>query len=68
MEESYARTVATDSAIWKPLDGQNSVSSIRGLWLGSNPKRPVLRLIGLAKSMAAASQAQGRAKQAGIVS
>ena len=56
-EESYARTVETDSAIWKPLDGQNSVSSIRGLWLGSNPKRAVLRLVGLARNMASASQA-----------
>lgn len=57
-EESYARTVAIDSAIWKPLYGQNSLSSIRGLWLGSNPKRAVLRLVGLARNMAAASQAQ----------
>ncbi|MER9316274.1 LysR family transcriptional regulator [Mesorhizobium sp. M0659] len=63
-EESYARTVATESAIWKPLEGQHSVSSIRGLWLGSNPKRAVLRLVGLAKNMAAAGQAIGHAKAA----
>ncbi|WP_214476785.1 LysR family transcriptional regulator [Mesorhizobium sp. dw_380] len=55
-EESYARTVTTDTALWRPLNGENSVSSIRGLWLGSNPKRAVLRLIGLAKNMAAVSQ------------
>lgn len=65
-EESYARTVAIGSAIWKPLHGQNSVSSIRGLWLESNPKRTVLRLVGLAKNLAAASQAKGCAKQAGM--
>ncbi|PZV40457.1 hypothetical protein B5V02_00005 [Mesorhizobium kowhaii] len=29
-DESYARTVATDSALWRPLAGENSVSSIRG--------------------------------------
>lgn len=51
-EESYARTVNIDSAIWKPLNGQNSFSSIRALWLGSNPKRAVLRFVGLAKNMA----------------
>jgi DNA-binding transcriptional LysR family regulator len=50
-EESYARTMVIDSAIWKPLDGQNSVSSIRAVWLESNPKRAVLRLVGLAKNM-----------------
>jgi hypothetical protein len=59
-EESYARTVAADCALWRPLDGENSVSSIRGIWLGSNPKRAVLRLVGLAKNMAAARQASVR--------
>ncbi|WP_192384850.1 LysR family transcriptional regulator [Mesorhizobium silamurunense] len=54
--ESYARTISTDNALWRPLDGENSVSSVRGIWLGSNPKRAVLRLVGLAKNMAAASQ------------
>ncbi|TIO77168.1 LysR family transcriptional regulator [Mesorhizobium sp.] len=51
-EESYARTVTIDSAMWKPLEGHNSVSSIRAVWLDSNPKLSVLRLIGLAKNMA----------------
>ncbi|RUU06532.1 LysR family transcriptional regulator [Mesorhizobium sp. USDA-HM6] len=49
--ESYARTVAGGSAVWKPLQGKNSVSRVRGLWLESNPKRAVLRLVGLAKNM-----------------
>ncbi|BCG96817.1 LysR substrate-binding domain-containing protein [Mesorhizobium sp. 131-2-1] len=64
-EESYARTVATDCALWRPLDGENSISSIRGVWLGSNPKRAVLRLLGLAKNMASASQATGHTTQPG---
>lgn len=51
-EESYAKSVAVDRAMWKPLEGQNSVSSIRGLWLESNPKRALLRFVALAKKMA----------------
>lgn len=53
-DESYARTVDTDSALWRPLDGKNSVSSIRGLWLESNPNSALLRLVGLARNMAGA--------------
>jgi DNA-binding transcriptional LysR family regulator len=63
-EESYARTVVADAAIWKPLRGQNSVSSIRGVWLDSNPKHAVLRLVGLAKNMARRSPKSGSSKQA----
>lgn len=63
-EASYARTVATDSALWKPLRGKNSVSSIRGVWLESNPKRAVLRFVGLAKNMAEGSPRRRRAKPA----
>ncbi|UCI18354.1 LysR family transcriptional regulator [Mesorhizobium sp. B2-1-8] len=53
---SYARKIAIDSARWKPLGGKNSVSSISGIWLESNPKRAVLRFVGLAKNMGVASQ------------
>ena len=67
-EESYARTMAIDSAIWKPLDGQNSVSSIRAVWLESNPKRAVLRLVALAKNMAKGSPRPGCAKHARVAS
>jgi DNA-binding transcriptional LysR family regulator len=63
-DASYARTVATDSALWKPIRGKNSVSSIRGVWLQSNPKRAVLRLVGLAKNMVAGGQRSGRTKRA----
>lgn len=55
-DESYARTVTTDSVVWRPLVGKNSFNSIRGVWLESNPKRAVLRLIGLATNMATANQ------------
>jgi hypothetical protein len=60
-DESYPRAIADDCALWRLLNGQNSFSSIKGIWLGSNPKRAVLRLVGLAKNMAAASQALERA-------
>ncbi|MES0172610.1 LysR family transcriptional regulator [Mesorhizobium sp. M0006] len=63
-EASYARTVAIDSALWKPLEGNNSVSSIRGIWLESNPNRAVLRLVGIAKNMAAACRRPGRGEHA----
>ncbi|RWX71262.1 LysR family transcriptional regulator [Mesorhizobium sp. M4B.F.Ca.ET.089.01.1.1] len=51
-EESCARTTAIESTMWKPLAGQNSVSSIRAVWLDSNPKRSVLRLVAVARNRA----------------
>ncbi|WP_027164792.1 LysR family transcriptional regulator [Mesorhizobium sp. WSM3224] len=50
--ESFARNVTIDATAWKPLDGHNSLCSIKAVWLESNPKRAVLRLIGLARRMA----------------
>ncbi|MDX8495143.1 LysR family transcriptional regulator [Mesorhizobium sp. VK22B] len=50
--ESFAQTVAIDATAWKPLGGHNSLCSIKALWLETNPKRAVLRLIGLARKMA----------------
>ena len=52
--ESYARAVAVEPATWKPLQGQDSVSPISGVWLESNPTRPVLRLIAVARNLAPA--------------
>lgn len=57
-EESYARTFAIESAMWKPLEGQNSVSSIQAVWLDSNPKRLVLRLVAMAANMAEGAPGQ----------
>ncbi|WP_192248839.1 LysR substrate-binding domain-containing protein [Mesorhizobium silamurunense] len=50
--ESFAQTVAIDATAWRPLDGHNSLCSIKAFWLETNPKRAVLRLIGLARKMA----------------
>ncbi|RUW84495.1 LysR family transcriptional regulator [Mesorhizobium sp. M1E.F.Ca.ET.063.01.1.1] len=52
--ESYARNVGIDSATWKPLQGQDSVIPVCGVWLESNPNRAVLRLAGIARNMTAA--------------
>ncbi|RWM09147.1 LysR family transcriptional regulator [Mesorhizobium sp.] len=50
--ESFARTVTIAATAWRPLDGHNSLCSIKAFWLETNPKRAVLRLIGLARNMA----------------
>lgn len=51
-DESFARAVTIDAAQWKPLAGQNSISSIRAAWLESNPKRALLWLVGTARNLA----------------
>ncbi|WP_256754868.1 LysR family transcriptional regulator [Mesorhizobium sp. Mes31] len=52
----FARTVAIDATVWKPIDGQNSISSIKAVWLESNPKRALLRLVGTARNMVTATR------------
>jgi DNA-binding transcriptional LysR family regulator len=53
--EGFARTVAIDATVWKPVEGQNGISSIKAVWLESNPKRALLRLVGTARNMATAT-------------
>ncbi|CDX39626.1 putative LysR-family transcriptional regulator [Mesorhizobium plurifarium] len=52
--EGFARAVAIESAVWKPMQGQGSSRSIQAMWLESNPKRALLRLVGTARNMAPA--------------
>lgn len=54
--EGFARTVAIDATVWKPIDGQHSISSIKAVWLESNPKRALLRLVGTARNMVTAAR------------
>ncbi|MER8649493.1 LysR family transcriptional regulator [Mesorhizobium sp. M0586] len=54
--EGFARTVAIDATVWKPIDGQHSISSIKAVWLESNPKRALLRLVGTARNLVAATR------------
>ena len=49
--EGFARTVAIDATVWKPIDGPNSIGSIKAVWLESNPKRTLLRLVGTARNI-----------------
>lgn len=56
--ESFARAVTIASTVWKPIQGQNSVSSINAIWLESNPKRALLRLVGAARNLVGATSAQ----------
>ncbi|MER9615546.1 LysR family transcriptional regulator [Mesorhizobium sp. M0207] len=49
--EGFAKTVVIDTTVWKPISGQSSTSSIRAVWLESNPKRALLRLVGTTRNM-----------------
>ncbi|WP_349365485.1 MAG: LysR substrate-binding domain-containing protein [Nitratireductor rhodophyticola] len=51
--ESLARAAAIDGAVWRPIVGERSRCQVRAVWLDSNPKRAVLRLVGTAQNMAA---------------
>ena len=53
--EGFARTVAIDATVWKPIDDPNGVSSIKAVWLESNPKRALLRLVGTARNLVTAT-------------
>ncbi|WP_352605054.1 LysR family transcriptional regulator [Mesorhizobium sp. M0047] len=72
--EGFARTVAIDATVWKPISGQSSVSSIKAVWLESNPKRALLRLVGTARNMVAATRPRttpvdtGRSERRGAIS
>ncbi|ESZ61955.1 LysR family transcriptional regulator [Mesorhizobium sp. L103C131B0] len=54
--EGFARTVAIDATVWKPISGQSSTSSIKAVWLESNPKRALLRLVGTARNLVTATR------------
>ncbi|QKC85451.1 LysR family transcriptional regulator [Mesorhizobium sp. NZP2077] len=56
--EGFARTIAIDAMVWKPVEGQNSISTIKALWLESNPKRALLRLVGTARNMVSAGSSE----------
>ncbi|MFE0018359.1 LysR family transcriptional regulator [Mesorhizobium sp. NPDC059054] len=51
-EAGFARAVSPEFTIWRPLKGNNSAGLINAVWLGSNPKRALLRLLGTAKRLA----------------
>ncbi|TPL46532.1 LysR family transcriptional regulator [Mesorhizobium sp. B2-4-6] len=52
--EGFARTVAIDAVVWRPIEDHDSSCSIQAMWLESNPKRALLRLVGTARNIASA--------------
>lgn len=51
-QESVARSVAADFTTWRPMQGHNSLSACQAVWLDSNPKRALLRLLSMARKLA----------------
>lgn len=52
-EEAFARSASPELTTWRPLKGKDSVCPINAIWLESNPKRALLRLLGIARKLAA---------------
>lgn len=56
--ESLAKFMRIDRTVWRPITGPSSVNPVSAIWLESNPKRAVFRLVAMAKHTAV----EGRAK------
>lgn len=50
---SFAKGVNIVGTVWRPIVGPGSLGHVQAVWLESNPKRAVLRLLGIARNMAA---------------
>jgi DNA-binding transcriptional LysR family regulator len=51
--ESFAKGVNIQGTVWRPIIGPDTIGVVKAVWLDSNPKRAVLRLLGIARNMAA---------------
>ncbi|SFE12527.1 LysR family transcriptional regulator [Roseivivax sediminis] len=51
--ESFAKGLSVEGTVWRPVTGPHSIGVIKAVWLDSNPKRAVLRLLGMARNVAA---------------
>lgn len=51
--EGFAKGVNLVDAVWRPIVGPGSLGHVQAVWLESNPKRAALRLLGMARNMAA---------------
>lgn len=51
--ESFASGVDIQGTVWRPITGPETIGVIKAVWLDSNPKRAVLRLLGMARNVAA---------------
>lgn len=50
--ESFARGINIVDTVWQPIVGPGSLGHVQAVWLESNPKRAVLRFLGMARNMA----------------
>ena len=50
---SFAKGVNIVGTVWRPIIGPGSLGHLQAVWLKSNPKRAVLRLLGISHNMAA---------------
>lgn len=50
---SFAKGVSIEGTVWLPITSPDAVGVVKAVWLESNPKRSVLRLLGMAREMAA---------------
>lgn len=50
---NFARGVSIEGTVWRPIVGPDTIGVIKVVWLESNPKRSALRLLGIARNMAA---------------
>lgn len=48
----FAKGVSIEGTVWRPITGPDTTGVIKAVWLDSNPKRAILRLIGMARNMA----------------
>jgi DNA-binding transcriptional LysR family regulator len=49
---SFAKGVSIEGTVWRPITGQGTTGVVKAVWLDTNPKRAVLRLIGMARNLA----------------
>ncbi len=50
---SFAKGVSIEGTVWRPIVGPDTTGVVKAVWLDSNPKRAVLRLLGMARNVAA---------------
>ncbi|MCR4266630.1 LysR family transcriptional regulator [Nitratireductor sp. ZSWI3] len=50
--ESFAKGVNIQGTAWRPITDPDTTGLVKAVWLESNPKRVVLRLLGIARNMA----------------
>ena len=58
VSESLAKILRVDRTVWRPMAGPASFNQVSSIWLESNPKRAVFRLIALAKRIECQAHAE----------